>query len=213
LWNAVTGVEALPALRGHGAEVFSVVFNPHGSHIASGARDGSIRMWDSKLGTTALQIHSVMPAYRLSFSSDGKRIISSWDKHNLWVWDATSGHQLYNVDPGIFAENNDVIMASRPVMNKWFVHYPTTRSLSKIPDFIQYRCSAQHKDFLAIGTRLGRVFVIQFPPTALSSFETCTVKGKSRHHTSQSENDYNYALSLLQASTNLEPHTLSHTPL
>ena len=92
VWDASTGVEILPPLRGHHHWIRSVAFSPDGSKIISGSFDTTIRVWDASTGVEMLPpllghdgfIHSV------AFSPDGSKIISRSDDKTIRVWDASA---------------------------------------------------------------------------------------------------------------------------
>jgi WD40 repeat protein len=54
VWDANTGVEMLPPLRGHDDYVTSVAFSHDGSKIVSGSNDKTIRVWDANTGVEML---------------------------------------------------------------------------------------------------------------------------------------------------------------
>jgi WD40 repeat protein len=49
IWNYQTG-EQLFLLKGHYSTVYSTLFSPDGSYLASSSQDGSIRIWDVQTG-------------------------------------------------------------------------------------------------------------------------------------------------------------------
>jgi WD40 repeat protein len=49
VWDARTGIEVLPPLRGHKDRIHSLVFSPDGSKIISES-PGAIRVWDASTG-------------------------------------------------------------------------------------------------------------------------------------------------------------------
>jgi WD40 repeat protein len=88
-------------LYGHEAEVMSVAFSPDARRIASGSRDGTLRVWDASNGQQQLcrrgrfveldggtkEIHCV------AFSPDGQRIATGYTG-KVWVWDAVTGQYI-----------------------------------------------------------------------------------------------------------------------
>ena len=113
LWDARTGtlirtlarksvpsVQDAPTLgrRSHGSYnkdfVYSVSFSPDGNKIASGSRDGTVRLWDAGTGDL---IHTLTghtsEVYSISFSPDGNTIASAggWKDKTVRLWDARTG--------------------------------------------------------------------------------------------------------------------------
>lgn len=90
VWDATSGVEILPALRGHTGWVHSVDISPDGTRIVSGSQDMTIRVWDA---TSHLQLqilrghqHGVQS---VAFSPDGTRVVSGSRDATICIWDAT----------------------------------------------------------------------------------------------------------------------------
>lgn len=46
IWNA-TSFEVLHVLEGHNGAIMSIDFSPDGTHLASGSRDGEVRVWST----------------------------------------------------------------------------------------------------------------------------------------------------------------------
>lgn len=80
---------------GHSDFIESVVFCPDGKLIASGSRDGIIKLWEVTSGRELRTFlgHS-KGELSIEFSPDGKTLASgSWDK-TIRLWDVASGKQL-----------------------------------------------------------------------------------------------------------------------
>jgi WD40 repeat protein len=74
VWDAETG-DHLHTLRGHEAEVNSVLFTPDGSRIVSASEDDTIRIWDSRTH----ELQRTIPTDKvmcLAISPDGKTLIT-----------------------------------------------------------------------------------------------------------------------------------------
>ena len=119
LWDARTGtlirtlarksvpsVQDAPTLgrRSHGAYykdfVYSVAFSPDGNSIASGSRDGTVRLWDAGTGDLihtltghTSEVHSISfsEAYSVAFSPDGNTLASGSADETVQLWDARTG--------------------------------------------------------------------------------------------------------------------------
>jgi WD40 repeat protein/serine/threonine protein kinase len=77
-------------LRGHSGLVWMTAFSPDGKRLASGAADGTARLWDSTTG----QESAVLPGHArevkyVAFSPDGRWLASGAD--GVRLWDAVTG--------------------------------------------------------------------------------------------------------------------------
>ena len=89
----VTGQPKLrKSLEGHTYVVWSVAFSPDGKTLASGSRDGSIKLWDVTSGKNIATLKGHADVINsVAFSPDGKTIASgSFDK-TVKLWDVASG--------------------------------------------------------------------------------------------------------------------------
>lgn len=168
LWEATSGAEALPALRGHKAAVLSVAFSPDGTRIASGSADWEIRVWDSISGVgllSALRVPRHESIKSVAFSTDGTDIAANLRFGGIVTWDATSGQSLLSSSKS-FARSNTEIFG---VDGQWIVEEDTHIYIQKIPSTISsISCYASatdsHGRSLAIGTLGGQMFILRFPP-------------------------------------------------
>ena len=75
-------------LRGHGRLVDSVAFSPDGRTMATGSRDGTVKVWDLPEARERASYHwDIGKLYRVAFSPDGSTVAASGDG-KVVVWDA-----------------------------------------------------------------------------------------------------------------------------
>jgi WD40 repeat protein/serine/threonine protein kinase len=79
-------------LEGHRHWVTSVAFQPNGKLVASGSRDGTVKLWDRGTGRE----HSTLQVARsdvndVTFSPDGATLASASSDGKVKLWDAATG--------------------------------------------------------------------------------------------------------------------------
>ena len=93
LYDVQTG-EVLDLLRGHTDKVIDVSFSSDGRTLASGSRDGTVRLWDVVTGS---HLHTITVVDRsgfhsvnsVAFSPDGKTLASGSSDGTVLVWALT----------------------------------------------------------------------------------------------------------------------------
>ena len=88
----------------HASWVITVAWEPNGTRIASGAADGTVRVWDAATGTTHLtyrghagllaNINIQRTIYTLAWAPDRLRIASGGDGSHVFVWNPITGQTL-----------------------------------------------------------------------------------------------------------------------
>jgi WD40 repeat protein len=83
---------------GHDGEVTSVAFDAKGKRVASGSRDGSVKIWDPE----TLQVIQTLTGHKgwvngVAFSPDDQRLASASHDRTLKVWDAATGKVCYTL--------------------------------------------------------------------------------------------------------------------
>ncbi|KAL3485650.1 putative wd40 protein [Aspergillus germanicus] len=90
-----------------------IAYSPDGRLLASDARSGTIRIWDSATGALnhTLSVNSVQsPLFGLTFSPDGRQLASVHSDGEINLWDSTMG--TLNCDLQDFDEGYSVAFSS-----------------------------------------------------------------------------------------------------
>lgn len=82
-------------LKGHTDAVLCVAYAPDGKTLATGAMDGTVRLWDAATGKekSVLRGHR-NSVYAVAFSPNGKLLASGGGGMALRLWDAATGKRL-----------------------------------------------------------------------------------------------------------------------
>ena len=94
------GDRQLSVLRGHDCPVISVGYSPNGKWLASGAGDGTVRVWDASSGAELGVLAGHEGAVNsVASSPDGGRIVSGSSDTTARVWDAEGGGVPHRLPP------------------------------------------------------------------------------------------------------------------
>jgi WD40 repeat protein len=88
-WDVATG-KKLFDLSGHNADIVSIAFSPDGKIVASGQRDGKVRLWRLKSQELLATLDEHTGPMAFSFTRDGREFITAGDDGKLILWDTTS---------------------------------------------------------------------------------------------------------------------------
>jgi WD40 repeat protein len=95
LWDVATGI-ALGTYRGHRGHVLGLAFHPEGHRLISAGVDGTIKQWDATSRPEALGVQGrgSINLTRVTFFSDGRRLLTAGLDHAFQVRDVASGRVL-----------------------------------------------------------------------------------------------------------------------
>jgi WD40 repeat protein len=104
-------------LEGHSRWVYTVVFLPDGSRVASGSGDSTVRVWDVQTGRCqhTLKGHSDGVS-SVMFSPDGSRVASGSDNSTVRVWDVTNTEELLCCHSEIYPQTINFSGSSTKIM-------------------------------------------------------------------------------------------------
>src|SRR5262245_48211634 len=81
-------------LRGHKHTITCLAYSRDGSRLASGSKDGTVRLWDAQSGKplTVMDEHRDM-VVAVAFSPDGKLLAASSHDTAVKLWDTATGKE------------------------------------------------------------------------------------------------------------------------
>jgi WD40 repeat protein/predicted Ser/Thr protein kinase len=86
----------------HGGRVHALAFSPDGRKLASGAQDGTLRLWDTNTGTMLFERNVNYSVSAIAFNVDGSAFASADAGHKrVIVWKTEDGSRITQLsDPG-----------------------------------------------------------------------------------------------------------------
>ncbi len=89
--NSAIETHCTQLLIGHQGWVFSAIYSPDESQIASTSMDGTVRIWDVATGNCLHILPHEHWTIRTLFSPDGSKLIVSGRSSTIYIWDIRSG--------------------------------------------------------------------------------------------------------------------------
>lgn len=97
-WRFLSGLaeRSEQTIVAHDDMVYGFAISPDGSRLATGARDGSLAVWDAQRGicTTRTEGLADIPIFSVAFSPDGQWIVSGSEDGAVRVWDPATGRPM-----------------------------------------------------------------------------------------------------------------------
>ncbi len=82
-------------LHGNTTELASLAFSPNGEILASGANDGTVRLWDVRSHRQLVQVSAgALQVRTVVFSPDGRSFATGDEDGTIRLWDSTTHKQL-----------------------------------------------------------------------------------------------------------------------
>ena len=91
--DAGTG-ERLVTLTGHSGPVLTVAYSPKGDIVATGAADGTARLWSAKTGELLHMLRAHGTVLATKFDAAGSRLATLATDRAVRIWDVRSGREL-----------------------------------------------------------------------------------------------------------------------
>ena len=87
--------QGLATLKGHTSSVYSVAFAPDGKTLATGSRDGTVKLWDITTGKelATLKGHTE-DVSSVAFAADGKTLATGSVDQTVRLWFAATDAEV-----------------------------------------------------------------------------------------------------------------------
>jgi WD40 repeat protein len=95
VWDVESGKTVLAIETGF-STVFAVIYSPDTTMIATGGykREENLKIWDAKTGTLVANLRHTDAVYCLTWTADGKILISGSYDYSIRTWNTTTWQQI-----------------------------------------------------------------------------------------------------------------------
>lgn len=163
-------------LTGHTDYVTAIAFSPHGSWLASGSSDRTVRIWNLTTETLlqTLDRHT-QRITTVAFSPDGLQLASSSADRTVQVWDSMTGaplrllegHSISDLaslwDPCQAADASSLLLHSLPTVSAsdgWVT--VNGRRVLRLPQNYTSNRGAVYDNIIALACDSGQVLILKF---------------------------------------------------
>jgi len=93
------GVRLFHALEGHRDQILGVAFDPRGSTLASGSRDGTVKLWETRSGKLLRTLNEKSGrVWSVAFDPQGETLAGGAGLGSVELWEARSGKLLRTLE-------------------------------------------------------------------------------------------------------------------
>jgi WD40 repeat protein len=84
-WDVETGKSSVASIK-QPAQFLSMAFSPDRKTVASGDKDGGVKLWDAQTGASVAVLKGHEKSVRVAFNPDGKTLASGGDDKTIKIW-------------------------------------------------------------------------------------------------------------------------------
>jgi YD repeat-containing protein len=101
LWDVATG-QMLHQFTGHSGELYSLVFSPDETQVATASFDGTARLWNAATGAAVRTFQHTDAVISVAFTQNGTQVLTS-SGGAVRFWDTTTGNVTKTYALGVYS--------------------------------------------------------------------------------------------------------------